>query len=61
MMSITIESFTLEAGCSLARNAGVTGMFVEYQFLNIDFGELETNSLPKPKEGRDILFNFKKG
>ena len=61
MMSITVDSFTLESGCSLARNSSVKDIFVEYQFLNFDFGELETKSVPKPKEGRDVFFNFKKG
>ena len=61
MMSITVESFTLEEGSSLARNPGITNIFVEYQFLDFDFGELETKSLPKPKEGMDVHFSFKRG
>lgn len=61
-MSITVKSFTLESGSSLAYNDSVKKVFVEYQFLNYDYGELETpSSLPKPKEGRDAHFNFKKG
>lgn len=61
-MSITILSFTLESGCSLADDDTVKNVFVEYQFLNFDYGELETpSSLPKPLEGETVHFNFTKG
>ncbi len=53
-MSITVHSFTLEAGSSLAFNPSVKNMFIEYHFLNYDSSELETpSSLPKPNEGED--------
>ena len=60
-MSITIHSFTLEPGCSLAVNPAVGNIFIEYQFLSYDSSELETSSLPKPLEGGEVNFNFRKG
>ena len=61
-MAITVESFTLEADSPLVEGSGVCNLFVEYQFLDFDFGELETpTSLPKPAPGESIVFNFKKG
>lgn len=61
-MSITVHSFTLEPGSSLARNAAVGNIFIEYQFLNYDSSELETpSSLPKPQEGKEVYYNFRKG
>lgn len=62
-MTIIIESFTLESD-STAETADSTryNLFVEYQFLDFDFGELETpSSLPKPAPGETIVFNFEKG
>lgn len=61
-MSITVESFTLETDSSIESNTHVCNLFVEYQFLDFDYGELETpTSLPKPLPGETITFNFKKG
>ncbi len=65
-MTITIESFTLEEDSSTTvlheTDSRVANVFVEYQFLNFDFGELETpSSLPKPAPGESIHFNFEKG
>ena len=61
-MSITIESFTLETDSSMESDPHVCNLFVEYQFLDFDYGELETpTSLPKPTLGETITFNFKKG
>lgn len=58
-MSISIHTFTLEAGCSLAYNDSVKNIFIEYMFLNCDYGELETPSAKKPQGGGTIHFNFK--
>ena len=61
-MSITIESFTLKAGSFIAEAANVTDLFVEYSFLNFEYGELETpSSLPKPLPGESANYNFRKG
>lgn len=61
-ITITVESFTLETGSSIESNAQIRNLFVEYQFLDFDYGELETpSSLPKPCPGETITFNFKKG
>ena len=61
-MSITVESFTLEPGASIADDDTIKNIFIEYQFLNFDNEELETPlSLPLPQEGETVEFNFRKG
>ena len=61
-MSITVESFTLEDDSSIAMATNVTNLFVEYSFLNFEYGELETpTSLPKPPPREATLYNFRKG
>ena len=61
-MSITIESFTLEDDSAVAMATNVTDLFVEYSFLNYEYGELETpGSLPKPPPGEAAVYNFRKG
>ena len=61
-MNITIESFTLEDDSSIATSANITNLFVEYNFLNFEYGELETpSSQPKPLPGEPAIYNFKKG
>ena len=61
-MSITIESFTLEDDSTVAMATNVTDLFVEYSFLNYEYGELETpGSLPKPPPGEAAVYNFRKG
>ena len=62
VMSITVGSFKLKANSSVAKNNAIKNIFIEYQFLNFDYGELETpSSLPKPQEGQAVQFNFRKG
>ena len=61
MVSITIESFTLETDSSMASNQHIKNFFIEYEFLDFDRGELETSSAVKPPEGDSVIFNFKKG
>ena len=40
----------------------VTNLFVEYNFLNFEYGELETpTSQPKPLPGEPAVYNYKKG
>ena len=61
-MSITIESFTLEDDSTIATAINITNLFVEYSFLNFEYGELETpSSQPKPQPGEPAIYNFKKG
>ena len=61
-MSITIESFTLEDDSTIATATNITNLFVEYSFLNFEYGELETpSSQPKPQPGEPAIYNFKKG
>lgn len=60
-MAITVESFTLETGSSMASNHGVKNIFIEYEFLDFDRGELETSSALKPVESDYAVFNFRKG
>ena len=61
-MSITVKSFTLEDDSSVAMDTNITNLFVEYSFLNFEYGELETPcSLPKPPPGEAAVYNFRKG
>lgn len=61
-MSITVESFTLEDDSSVAMATNITNLFVEYSFLNFEYGELETpTSLPKPLPGEAAVYSFRKG
>ena len=61
-MSITVESFILEDDSSIATASNITNLFVEYSFLNFEYGELETpSSQPKPLPGEPAIYNFKKG
>lgn len=61
-MSITVESFTFEDDSSIATATTITNLFVEYSFLDFEYGELETpSSLPKPLPGESAIYNFKKG
>ena len=60
-MSIMIVGLSLEPDGPLARDPAISKLFVEYQFLNIGYGELETpESLSKPRPGEIAVFNFKK-
>ena len=61
-MSITVESFTLEADSSLIDDPTITQLFVEYQLLDYNYGDVETpSSLPRPSPGESIVFDFRKG
>ena len=61
-VSITVVGLSLEPDSPLARDPDIKKLFVEYQFLNIGYGELETpESLPKPRPGEMAMFNFRKG
>ncbi|GAB6023716.1 X-linked retinitis pigmentosa GTPase regulator-interacting protein 1 [Chamberlinius hualienensis] len=59
---IIISHLKLSSKSSIMKNAAITTLFIEYQFLDYPADELETPfSLPKPKNTKNKLsFNFKK-
>ena len=62
VMSLAIERFTVEPGSSLVTRDNVSGYFVEFQLLDYDYGELETQSVvTSPHSTQPVLFNFKTG
>lgn len=60
-ISITIESFSVEPGSSLADDPTIAQLFVEYQFLSFNYGDLETVTVAKPPPGQSAAFNLKTG
>ena len=60
-ISITIENFSVEPGSSLADDPTIAQLFVEYQFLSFNYGDLETITVAKPPPGQSAVFNLKTG
>ena len=60
-MTVSIHSFTTETGSPITKDAAVTSVFVECEFLDLDTAELETTSVLKPAEGQKAEFGFRKG
>ena len=50
----------MEPGSSLARDSAITQLFVEFQFLNSDYKDLDTVSVKKPAIEDSEPFNFTK-
>ncbi|XP_021379190.1 protein fantom-like isoform X5 [Mizuhopecten yessoensis] len=60
-VTITISHLSLEEGANVLHRDNIRQLFVAYNFLGIEPQELETPfSLPKPKPGQQIAFNFSK-
>ncbi|XP_069113817.1 protein fantom-like isoform X2 [Argopecten irradians] len=60
-VTITISHLSLEEGADVLHRDNIRQLFVAYNFLGIDPQELETPfSLPKPRPGQQIAFNFSK-
>ena len=51
----------MEPGSSLADDPTITQLFVEYQFLTFNYGDLETVTVAKPPPGQSVMFNLKTG
>lgn len=60
-ISIIISSIEVKSGSSLAEDPTIVQLFVEYQFLNFNYGDLETISVPKPPLGQSAMLDFKTG
>ena len=61
-VTITIGSVSINEDASIMGRSDIQMLFVEYRFLNVPLEETETPfSLPKPKPGNRITFNFRKG
>lgn len=58
---IVVADFRGEKGARFMEDKGISNIYVEYNFLDVPQEELETPfSLPKPKLGEKITFNFSK-
>ena len=51
----------MEPGSSLADDPTIAQLFVEYQFLTFNYGDLETVTVAKPPPGQSVTFNLKTG
>ncbi|XP_060079479.1 protein fantom-like isoform X2 [Ylistrum balloti] len=61
VVTITVSHLSLEEGADVLHRDNIRQLFVAYNFLGIEPQELETPfSLPKPKPGQQIAFNFSK-
>lgn len=60
-ITLAIHSISVEPGSSLARDSAITQLFVEFQFLNCDYKDLDTVSVKKPVIVDSEPFNFTKG
>ena len=61
-MSISLEYLVLYKGAAVLKDKTVSGIFVEFSFLDVPPEELETpNSIPKPKPGQKVTIAFRKG
>lgn len=55
-----VQSLSLRPEGRLARDSGVVQLFVEFSLLDLPTEETPV-SLPKPRPGRSINFNYSKG
>ncbi len=57
---ITVSDFEAEKGAAFLSDVNISKVYVEYRFLDVPQEELETPfSLPKPRDGEKIVFNFR--
>lgn len=57
---VEVQSLSLRPEGRLARDSGVVRLFVEFSLLDLPTEETPM-SLPKPRPGRSINFNYSKG